>query len=601
MSIQTLSDLFLNAVRNKPRRDCFSYRDETGRYVDVSSEETLRRVQALRIGLQSLGVRPGDRVAILAENRLEWALSDLACHALGAITVPIYATLLEDTIEYILRDCEPVVLFVSTDEQAKKVTGLRAGLPFLKEVVSFDRLGRADVLDFARLIETGSNLIEAHADLPGEFSQVDRNSPCSIIYTSGTTGSPKGVVLSHWNFVSNVLAVQKRYHILPTDRALSFLPMSHVLERTAGYYSMLGSGVGIAFAERMDTVPVDILDVQPSILISVPRLYEKIHGKVANLSLAAGFPKRQIFFWARDVAIRHARTTTSGQKPGIGLALQHKLADALVYKKLRAKLGGNIRIMVSGGAPLSARINAFFYGAGLVICEGYGLTETSPVLTSNFEGHFRFGSVGLPFDQTEIRIADDGEILARGPQVMLGYYRNEEATAEVIDADGWFATGDIGHIDEDGFLFITDRKKDLIVTAGGKNIAPQPLENRFTGHKYVAQAVVIGDRRQYLTVLLVPDFENLGAWARRNGRPDDPASLVTDAEVRAKFEQIVAGINEDFPGFSQVKNFALLEREFTIDEGELTPTLKVKRFAIAKKFADVIAALYPEAEAVDPD
>ncbi len=601
MSVQTIPELFLQAVTKFPRSDCFSYRNENGEYADVSSAEALERVHALRVGLQSLGVQPGERVAILSENRLEWVLTDLAVLGHGAITVPIYATLLADSVRHILQDCEPVVVFVSSADQAAKMNTLRADCPSVREVVTFDRIDQPDLLWFGKLLEMGTNLIKAQDHLPSDFAPVAPESPCSIIYTSGTTGNPKGVVLSHWNFVSNVLTTQRRYPISGADRSLSFLPLSHVLERMAGYYTMLGSGVGIAFAQRMDTVPEDILAVRPTLMISVPRLYEKIYGKVAGMAMNAGFPKKHLFFWARDVAIRWARLHTESRSIGAGLALQHRLADLLVFRKLRARLGGRIRFMVSGGAPLSARINAFFYGAGLFICEGYGLTETSPVLASNYSDNVRFGSVGRAFEDTEIRIADDGEILARGPQVMLGYYHNEAATDEVLSHDGWFSTGDIGHVDDDGYLFITDRKKDLIVTAGGKNIAPQPMENRFRAHKYVSQVVVIGDRRQYLSALFVPDFEVLGEWASEKGLPTDVTQLIAHPDVHGLFENIVSGINGEFPGFSQIKDFALLEREFTIESGELTPTMKVKRFAIAKKYAEVIARLYPEGLPGDSD
>ncbi|MBU8871485.1 MAG: long-chain fatty acid--CoA ligase [Gemmatimonadales bacterium] len=596
MSVQTIPDLFLAAVRDTPRADCFSYRGESRTYVDVSSEEALRRVRALRFGLKSLGVKPGDKVAILSENRLEWALSDLGILCSGAVSVPIYSTLLSETIEFILKDCQPPVIFVSTPEQAAKIHALRDRLPFLRDVISFEQNELPDMLMFDKLLQIGQNLVDDATTTAEEDCTVsDKDAPCSIIYTSGTTGNPKGVVLSHWNFVSNVSAIQDLFPILTTDKALSFLPLSHVLERMAGYYTILNAGAGIAFAERMDTVPVDILEVKPTLIISVPRLYEKIYTKATGLAVEAGFPKKNIFFWAREVGIKCAELAAAGESPGPLLSFQKKLADVLVFTKLRAKLGGNIRFMVSGGAPLSAKINTFFFGAGLFIYEGYGLTETSPVLSCNYENNFRFGSIGKPLTDTEIRIAEDGEIQGRGPQVMLGYFNNEEATREVLDDQGWFSTGDIGHFDEDGFLFITDRKKDLIVTAGGKNIAPQPMENRFRADKFVSQIVVIGDRRQFLSALIVPDFDTLGNWAEKSGIQGTPGELILKPKVRNLFEELVERINRDFPGFSQVRKFELLEKEFTLEAGELTPTLKVKRFAITRKFKKTIDAMYPEA------
>ena len=595
MSVQTIPDLFLTAVREFPRPDCFSYRDDSGQSVDVSSEEALRRVKALRMGLKSLGVQPGDRVALLSENRIEWALADLSSLCVGAVTVPIYPTLLSDTIEYILSESEPVAIFVSTEEQAAKIHQIRDRLPFVRDVISFDRTGLPDIMTLDKLKQIGQNLLEDNP--PAEHEEcveVDKDSPCSIIYTSGTTGNPKGVVLSHWNFVSNVLTIKDQVRIGPEDRCLSFLPLSHVLERMGGLFTMLSAGAGIAYAEKMETVPQDIIDVQPTFLISVPRLYEKIYAKALATASGAGFPKRNIFFWARDIAIRKARMKTDGQESGAWFNFQSALADKLVFGKLRAKLGGRIQVMISGGAPLNMKINQFFNGAGLNILEGYGLTETSPILTANTFENFRFGSVGKAIPHTEIKIAEDGEIMARGPQIMLGYYKNEAATDEVLDEEGWLATGDIGHLDEDGFLFITDRKKDLIVTAGGKNIAPQPIENRYVTNKYVVQAVVIGDRRQFLSALIVPNFETLQEFAVGKGISTmAQADLVRHPEVNALFESIVDEMNQDLPGFSQVRKFKLLEREFTLEDGELTPTMKVKRFFVNRKYKNLIDTMYP--------
>lgn len=595
MSIQTIPELFLTAVREHPRPDCFSYRDESGQYVDVSSEEALRRVKALRFGLRSLGVQPGDHVAILSENRLEWALSDLAGQCAGGITVPIYPTLLEETIEYILNDCQPKVIFVSTQEQAQKIHSIREKLPFLKDIISYDRTSLPDIMTFEKLKQIGQNLVDDNPPAADdECLAADKDSPCSIIYTSGTTGDPKGVVLSHWNFVSNVLSIHKLMKFQSDDRCLSFLPLSHVLERMGGFYTMLHAGVGIAYAARMDSVPVDVLEIKPTIMVSVPRLYEKIYAKAAALSAGAGFPKKNIFFWARDVGIRCAELETSGQTVGGMLAVQRTIADKLVFGKLRAKLGGRIRFMVSGGAPLNAKINKFFYGSGMVVLEGYGLTETSPVLSANIFGAIRFGSVGKPLPDTEIKIAEDGEILCRGPQVMIGYFNKEEATREVLTDDGWFSTGDIGHVDEDGYIFITDRKKDLIVTAGGKNIAPQPIENAFGAHKNVTQMVVIGDKRQFLSSLIVPDFEVLRDFANDQGIGEvSDADLLKHPTVNTLFEGIMAEMNSDLAGFSQIRKFTLLAKEFTLEDGELTPTMKIKRFAINRKYKDVIDNMYP--------
>jgi long-chain acyl-CoA synthetase len=595
MSVQTLPALFMSAVRERPRGDCFSSRDAAGTWHHVSSEEVYRRVQELRHGLKSLGVRKGDRVALLSENRLEWALSDLAALCQGAVVVPVYPTLLPEDIAYILQDCEPTTIFVSTAEQAAKIHAIRDRIPSLHDVISFDVTDLPNIMHLAKLAQIGANVADDLTDAAQpDYVDIGRDELASIIYTSGTTGKPKGVMLSHWNFVSNTLATMELFSFDHTDRALSFLPLSHVFERMAGYYTMLYSGVGIAYAEAVDTVPRDLLEVKPTIVISVPRLYEKIYARVMAAAAGGSGLKKRLFFWARRVGIEYDRLRFAKAPIPGPLALQQRIADHLVFAKLRARTGGNVRLFVSGGAPLSAKIAEFFHAAGLVICEGYGLTETSPVIACNTPTVMRIGSVGKAFPGTELKIADDGEILARGPQIMLGYYRNEAATREVLDADGWFATGDIGHFDDDGFLYITDRKKDLIVTAGGKNVAPQPIENAFKQSRFISQTVVIGDRRPYLSVLLVPDFEALVDSAAAEGLPtDDVAALLADPKVLALFQEEVDRVNAELPGFNQIKKFALLRDELTLAAGELTPTLKIKRFAVDRKYREVIDGLYP--------
>ena len=598
MTVTTIPQMFLRVVSENPRPDCFSYKGTDGVYVDVSSAEAQRRVRGLRLALASLGVARGDRVAILSENRLEWALVDLAVLSLGAVDVPIYPTLLPDTIEYILRDCEPVAIFVSNDEQAAKVDAVRGGMPFLRDVIAFDPVSKSNMTPFEQLMRIGDNQLanspQSPADDVGPAGQDDL---CSIIYTSGTTGAPKGVMLSHWNFVSNVLAAHEAVEILPTDRVLSFLPLSHVLERMAGFYTMLHGGVGIAYAESVDTVAADMQLIHPTIMISVPRLYEKIFDRVVAAAHAGGPIKRQIFDWARRVGRDVCCLEQAGGRVPGGLRLQQRIADKLVFSKLRARTGGRLRIFVSGGAPLAPHINEFFYSAGMLVLEGYGLTETSPLISVNTPQRNRIGSIGPVVYNTEVRIAEDGEILARGPGIMLGYYNNETATREMIDADDWLHTGDIGHLDQDGYLYITDRKKDIIVTSGGKNVAPQPIENLLKKSKFISQVVVIGDKRPYLTCLVVPNFDELEAWAGEHHVAwSSRAELLTNEKVERKFQRGIDRVNAKQPPFSTIKDFALLEQEFTLEQGELTPTLKVKRRTIQEKFASRIEAMYSDGD-----
>ncbi len=592
----TIPELFAAAAAERARADCFAYKDAGGRWASVSTTEALERVQALRLALDDLGLRPGDRVALISENRVEWALTDLAVLCHGGLDVPIYPTLMSDTVAYILQDCQAEIVFVSTADQAAKIDAVRDRLPFLRHLVSFDPTARKDWLEFAELLERGRRRREA---LPGgaapPFAPVGGDDLASIIYTSGTTGQPKGVMLTHANFVSNVLAAASLVPIGTADRCLSFLPLSHVLERMAGFYLMLHGGVGIAYAESIDTVPQDLLEVKPTIVVSVPRLYEKIYARVMGMALAGSPLKKNIFFWAKKVGERYGRLKRDRGTIPVGLKLQYRLADRLVFAKLRLRTGGRLRFFVSGGAPLAAEINEFFYAAGMYIMEGYGLTETSPVLAVNTFEHFRIGSVGPPVPGTEIRIADDGEIMARGPQIMRGYHNQPEATREVLAPDGWLATGDIGHLDQDGYLYITDRKKDLIVTAGGKNVAPQPIENEFKQNRYVSQIVVIGDRRPYLACLIVPNFDNLRIYASQHGIAAESAEeLIAHPEIRAMYERQLARVNSRLAGFEQLKRFALLRHELTLENGELTPTLKVKRQVIQQRYRDLIEALYAE-------
>src|SRR5688500_7912290 len=422
--------------------------------------------------------------------------------------------------------------------------------------------------------------------------EVQPDDLATIIYTSGTTGSPKGVMLSHDNIHSNVEGT-RRVVPIENDVALSFLPLSHIFERMGDYW-FFATGTTVAYVESFEKVSEAMAEVRPTIALSVPRLYEKMYARVLENALSGGAIKKRIFFWARAVADRWANETLAGRKPGAVLGAQYALAQKLVFSKLKARTGGRLRYFVSGGAPLATEINKFFYAAGLTILEGYGLTETSPVIGVNTPANFRIGTIGKPIDGVEVKIATDGEILTRGPHVMKGYFNKPDATAEAIDAGGWFHTGDIGVI-EDDFIRITDRKKDIIVTAGGKNIAPQPIENMVKTNKYVSQAVMIGDKRKFPILLVVPNFEQLEKWAkRRNLLWADRAQLIGQPLVREKVEREVNSRLEGLARFEQPKKIALLEHDFSIERGELTPTLKVKRRVIDRQYKTLIDSLYAD-------
>jgi long-chain acyl-CoA synthetase len=593
----TLAQLFFDAVERYDKPDAFQSKVR-GVYQPVSHRVLATRVRHIGLGLRALGVERGARVGILSENRPEWAIADYACLTSGLIDVPVYPTLPPEQIAYILTDAGAVALFVSTDVLAARVAEVRAQLPALRHVIGFgDRPWPGVDLTFAELEERGQSFPGAPsaARYRDEALSAQPDELATLIYTSGTTGEPKGVMLTHDNFHSNVAVCAE---LLPfrDDVALSFLPLSHVFERM-GDYLMMACGVSIAYAESIDTVPTNMQEVRPTVMMSVPRLYEKMYSRVLENALAGGQLKKRIFFWARSVADKWADQTLAGRTPGGALGFAYRVAQKLVFSKLKARTGGRMRYFVSGGAPLAPEINKFFYAAGLTILEGYGLTETSPVIAVNTPQHFRIGTVGRPIPGVEVTIAPDGEILTRGPHVMKGYFNKPEATREAIDAEGWFHTGDIGEL-RDGFLAITDRKKDIIVTAGGKNIAPQPIENMIKTNKYVSQAVVLGDKRKFPIVLIVPNFEQLEKWAKiKNLLWADRRQLINLPLVQAKMEKEVLRKLSGLASFETPKKVGLLENDFSIESGEMTPSHKVKRRVIEKRYADRVDRLYQEENA----
>jgi long-chain acyl-CoA synthetase len=592
----TLTRLFFDALARHDKPDALQVKVQ-GVYQPIASRTLGERVRRLALGLQELGIQPGDRVAIFSENRPEWAIADYACLTASLTDVPLYPNLPAEQACYILRDSGSVAVFVSDEKQAAKVAAARTSVPALRHVITFAPAPHEGAdLTLAELEARGAAVDDEarRARYREHALAVKPDDLATIIYTSGTTGEPKGVMLTHDNLYSNTMTAAVQIPFAGKDVCLSFLPLSHIFERMAGHYLMLHVGCSIAYAESMDTVPVDMQTVRPTIVLSVPRLYEKMYARVLENALSGGAIKKRIFFWARGVAERWADVKLAGGTPRGLLALKYRIAQRLVFSKLQARTGGRLRYFVSGGAPLAPDINKFFYAAGLVILEGYGLTETSPVIAVNVPSAFRIGTVGKIFPGVEVMIAPDGEILARGPNIMKGYYNKPDATREAIDADGWFHTGDIGEL-RDGFLAITDRKKEIIVTAGGKKIAPQPIENTLKTNKYISQAVLIGDKRKFPAVLVVPNWEQLEKWAKiKNLLWTDRSQLLAMPIVHAKMEKEVFGKLQNLAKFEMPKKVGLLEHDFSVERGELTPTLKVKRRVIDKAYHDVIDQLYED-------
>jgi long-chain acyl-CoA synthetase len=594
----TLTQLFFDAVAKYGHKPAALRYKADGTWHDISHAELLKRVTHFALALRRLGVQRGDRVAILSENRPEWAIADYACLCIGVSDVPIYPTLPANQIRYILSDSGAVAIAVSNAEQLAKVLEIRGDLPNLKHILAFDPAAVGPgVIALAAHYASG-----AAADAAGEGKgfkeealRVKPDDLATIIYTSGTTGDPKGVMLTHNNIYSNCANAMPQLPVSSSDSTLSVLPLSHIFERMAGHYAIFSFGATINYGASIENLVVDLGEVRPTIVMLVPRVYEKVYARVLENALASPVKKR-IFFWAKHNGEKWADCMLAGQTPPAGLSLKYRIASRLVFSKLRARVGGRVRFFVSGAAPLAADVAKFFFAAGLPVYEGYGLTETSPVISVNTPNKVGLGTVGPVIPNLEVRIADDGEILVRGPNVMKGYFNKPEATREAIDAEGWFHTGDIGDL-KDGCLRITDRKKDLIVTAGGKNIAPQPIEGVVKKNRYVASAVMIGDRRKFPVMLVVPQYEQLEPWAKEMKLSwERRRQLIELPVVQKKMEEEVFGMLMDLAKYEMPKKILLIENDFTIESGELTPTLKVKRRVVEKKFQQEIEALYAEPE-----
>lgn len=589
MSIRTLSELFLKAAGySKP--DCLMHK-AGGTYEAIATAELVDNTRRLAKALHDLGVRPGDRVGLMSENAPHWPAIDFAILSLGAVNVPIYPTLLPDQAAFIANDCGAKILFLETQEHLDGLLGERAKTPAVEHWIAI-RGSSSDprVTPYKALLERGAGVDPAWFEERARSPKPD--DLATLIYTSGTTGKPKGVMLTHGNIASNVVAAMDALPIESEFTALSFLPLSHSFERTVDY-SYFYMGVTIAYAESVQAVAQNMQEAKPHVFVSVPRVYEKVLSRVQENVAASSPGKQKIFRWAVGVGREALPWRLALTHPTGLLGLKLALADKLVFHKIRERLGGRFRFALSGGAPLAKDVAEFFWGAGIPIYEGYGLSETSPVITVNTPGHVKLGTVGRPVKDVEVQIAADGEILARGPNIMKGYWGNPEGTAEVIDAEGWFHTGDIGEVDEDGFLRITDRKKELIVNAYGKNIAPAPIENALKSSRFIGQAVVIGDRRQYLSALLVPDFDALRPWAAKQGADTStPEAMLANPQVRELYGKEVEAVNKNLAHYEQIVAWDLLPQEFTLETGELTPTQKVKRRVVNDKYGATIDRLY---------
>ena len=592
----TLISIFEESIQQHGSKPALAHKPKGGTYQDISYTQLGESVDAFSKGLSTLGVQKDDRIALLSENRPEWAITDFGSLKAGAVTVPMFSTLTAAQVSYILKDSGAKIICVSTESQLKKVLSIQDDVPTLENIILFDSTEEEtpeDVIQFEDVCNRGKAVDSTQE---GDASEDDI---ATIIYTSGTTGNPKGVMLTHANFISNLRACKSLIDVGDTDVLLSFLPLSHVFERLGGHYVPLFSGAKIAYAESTFTVARNMQEISPTVMLSVPRLYETMHDRVLS-AVQAGSPlKQKIFYWGVSVGSAVSSAIQQGKNPSAILQLQQGIADKLVFAKLKAATGGRLRFFVSGGAALPQAIAEFFHAAGILILEGYGLTETSPVISMNHPAKWKFGTVGVPVPGIEVKIAEDGEILTRGPHVMKGYFNNEAETAEVIDAERWLHTGDIGIIDEDGFVKITDRKKNIIVLSNGKNVAPQPIESELVQSPFISQIMLIGNERKNLAALIVPNFDALKAWASENnvaeGGPDgDTLPLHETREVQQLIQREVRSRLTDFADFEQVRRFELLEQEFSQEADEMTPTLKLKRNVIIEKYADVIEGMYPE-------
>jgi long-chain acyl-CoA synthetase len=567
-----------------------------GKFVDVSYQELKEFTESFAMGLTSLGLKRKDKIAIISENRPEWAYSDMAILGLGAVDVPIYPSLTASSIEFILNNSESVGVIVSNKFQLNKVLKVRNNFKFVKFIIVYNEkdliTGIPGLYTFNDIIKRGELLKKEKPFFFKESIRLCRpDDLCTIIYTSGTTGEPKGVMLTHENIVSNVRGAHVVFNVEKSDVFLSFLPLCHIFERMTGYYTALSGGCQIVYAESIEAVSQNLIEIKPTIMTTVPRLFERMHSKIIKTVESQSENKQKIFNWALDTGKAYAEAKKNGDIH-VSLGLKYKLADKLVLKKIRERTGGKLRFFVSGGAALSRDLGEFFEALGILVIEGYGMTETAPVIAVNRPEDYKFGTVGKPHPGVQVKIAPDGEILVRGPNVMLGYYKNKKETDATI-VDGWLHTGDLGVFDATGFLMITDRKKHLFKTSGGKYIAPSQIESLFLGSKYIDQFVLIGDRRMFLSALIVPDFEAIKEYADSNLIPYENAEELTrNKEIYELIEKDMGKFQKQLANYERVRKFVLLDKPLSLEAGEITPSLKVRRKFVEERYGNLIEEMY---------
>ncbi len=590
---------FLDAVDRYATPRAQMHRGPNG-WQSVSAKEMLRRIAGLAKALAELGVRSGDRVGIFAPNCPGWHVADFAIQGIGAVTVPVYFHESPERLTYILRDSSARVAITAGASQAEELANCRKDLPQLERMIC----ARAPVgveSEFLRYEKSIAAAGDAEiAEYRRKAKEVTSDQLATIIYTSGTTGEPKGVMLSHANLTSNATDFSDEFDLSPSDVALSMLPLAHVFERSVDYGNFF-HGVTVAYVEQLETVAEALLEVRPTLVAAVPRFYEKIYANIIETGRRVGGPRERIFNWALRVAAAAAPWRAYGKRVPPGVRLQWHLADSLVYSKIRKGVGGRIRIFSAGGAPLTPELAEFLWSVNLPVYQGYGLTETSPVVTANTPKANRVGTVGRPIPHVKVKIAEDGEILVKGPCVMQGYYRKPDETRAAFTADGWFCTGDVGRLDQDGFLIITDRKKELLKTAGGKFVAPAPIENLLKTSPYISNAMVVGDRRKFVSVLIVPNFATIEAVARKAGREFASAGQMSgDSWVCDLLTAELERLTKPLAQYERPKRFAIVEQDFTQANGQLTYTLKLKRRVIEELYRDVIDRMYADVEEPKP-